>query len=57
MYKNGDQVALNNLKRKIGKMLSIKARALNVNENSLKKIKSLIFDILNVIFHEILEKN
>jgi hypothetical protein len=31
-YKNGDKHVINNLKKKIGKMLSIKAKVMKINE-------------------------
>jgi hypothetical protein len=56
-YKNGDLMAINNLKKKIGKMLSFKARNMKISDDSLKKIKVVIFNIINVLLDINAEKN
>ena len=50
-------MAINNLKKKIGKMLSFKARNMKISDDSLKKIKVVIFNIINVLLDINAEKN
>ena len=48
-YKDGSLHVINNLKKRLGKLLSIRAKAMNVDEDTLKKVKGLVFDAINVL--------
>lgn len=48
-YKDGNLHVINNLKQRLGKMLSIKARSMNIAPDVLKKLKELLFNSINVL--------
>lgn len=47
-YLDGNERSRNCLKKKIGKILSIKARLLNISDDSLKKVKAVVYNKINV---------
>lgn len=49
-YMDGNERSRNCLKKKIGRILSIKARSLNVSEDNLIKVKAIVYNKINVKF-------
>ena len=47
-YMDGNERSRNCLKKKIGRILSIKARSLNVSEDNLIKVKAIVYNKINV---------
>ncbi len=47
-YLDGNERSRNCLKKKIGRILSIKARSLNVSEDNLIKVKAIVYNKINV---------
>lgn len=47
-YLDGNERSRSCLKKKIGRILSIKARSLNVSEDNLIKVKAIVYNKINV---------